>query len=83
MKILKFRFRDTVGQTFDMPKFANIIKCGDQCGHVTMWAMCNSAEMEQRRFRIFATGAEASGLYIGTVLINGGSHVWHIFEQPI
>jgi hypothetical protein len=51
---------------------------------VELWALDNGpAHEEVRSFRVFGTGQELpedSGVHVGSVIVPGGSMVWHLFE---
>lgn len=74
-----------------MPEGAEILHVRVQgaCEDVYVWALIDlKAPMSFRRFEVYGTGhpvkdiAEHSGgrKYIGTVMLQGGSLVYHIFD---
>lgn len=83
--IWKFPLDITGEQTVVIPKDAWFLSVGDQGGRLTLWAMVDpESEREERPIRIHGTGhpipnTEQLG-YIGTVQMNGGALVWHVFK---
>lgn len=70
-----------------IPKDSKILTVQAQFSQVTIWALINDteAEKEERKFQIIGTGKEGEighdlGDYIGTFQMNGGMHVFHVFE---
>ena len=70
--------------TLAMPVGAQILCVQAQHNIIQLWALCDaSAQKERRKFRVFCTGHQVPtdlGHYIGTVQINGGTFVFHVFE---
>jgi hypothetical protein len=71
-----------------MQKGAEIIHIAEQYGDICMWAIVDTdAEQEKRCFNIVETGHEIyndmgiNRKYIGSVHLDGGSFVFHIFER--
>ena len=64
-------------------KGAEVLHFGDQRGIPCLWFRINPyAETEERIFVIRGTGHPgALGTYIGTALFDGGSLVFHLFEE--
>ena len=71
-------------QKVDMPKGAQILSLQTQHNEPTIWALVDEhAENESRVFISVPTGARfdpEDGAYLGTVQMNGGSLVFHIYE---
>jgi len=86
MIIWKFPLEVTDWQIVKMPIGAKILDVQVQHGGICLWALCDeNAEKESRHFLIFGTGEgnlpDYPGEYIATVQKEGGSLIWHIFEQ--
>lgn len=80
MKIYKYPL-PSFDCIIEMPRNAKIKCAGNQNGNIVLWAMINELdEISKRRFKVFPTGADIEGEYIGTVLQVGGAFVWHVFE---
>jgi hypothetical protein len=81
--IWKFTLSMTESQVILMPEGAAILSVQAQHNRVCLWALVvPNKPREKRVFRIFATGQPYAeeGNYIGTVQIDDGSLVWHVFE---
>jgi hypothetical protein len=73
-------------QTVEMPYGAQILHVGVQRNQICIWAILESVKpmMVTRSFVIHGTGhpVDDTGLeHIGTVLMDDGALVWHIFER--
>jgi hypothetical protein len=69
----------------EIPVFAKILRVDLQFGEPCMWALVDTDEKpSKRRFMWCGTGHSADGVgaYVGTVLVSGGSFVFHLFEAP-
>ena len=83
-----FRYQISLGvdTLLSIPKGAKILRCADQYGKICLWSLVEiDKPLEPRRFRIYGTGWDIVQKtenieYIDTVLMAGGSLVWHIFE---
>jgi hypothetical protein len=67
----------------DMPKGARILKLALQKGKPTLWAMVDiNANTETRKFNLYLTGSPIvdEEEYIGSVLLDDGDFVLHLFE---
>lgn len=68
----------------NMPKGAQIISVGEQHNNVCFWAVVDpDAKMHERRFVVVGTGHDMPDLPLkplGSVLVDGGVWVWHLFE---
>lgn len=69
----------------NMPINSKILHVTEQRGIPTMWALVNPrAEKIKRKFRIAGTGhqikTEDTANFIGTIMLDGGSLMFHIFE---
>lgn len=82
--ILKFTLHGP-RQTVEMPEGAKILSLQTQHNEPQIWALCDEfAVKESRTFRAVPTGQafDDEGLtYIGTIQINGGMLVFHIYEE--
>lgn len=71
--------------TVEMPEGAQILSLQVQDNQPQIWALVDPSKPTVKRyFCAYPTGAafDATALtYIGTFLINGGTLVFHIFEQ--
>lgn len=69
---------------FNVPIGAEILSAHEQRGEVSLWMLVDpSAEREPRRFASFWTGAKIPDTpikFIGTVHLDGGATVFHVFE---
>ncbi len=69
----------------EVPCGAKILSVACQCDQICMWALVDpEAEKELRLFAVYGTGHKVPdnpGTFIGTVLMHGGSLVFHVFEE--
>lgn len=70
----------------EMPAGAKIVHVDTKDGRdINVWAMVNTSGVEEvkRKFLLLGTGVEIrDGLdFIGSVVLEGGGFVWHVFEQ--
>ena len=75
-----YHFRETV---IEIPKDAEILSIQNQSGVVTMWVLVDiDAVKIERKFDLFTTGSDvpSSSIFRGTVQLNQGSFVVHVFE---
>lgn len=68
-----------------MPEGARVLSVALQLSRPQIWAAVDDeAKAAPRRFRWVETGAPAGDLaraaFVGTVLLSGGSRVFHLFE---
>lgn len=87
-RIYKYPLRVTDTQYVGLPIGAKILKVANQNEELCLWAIVDVHEpkIQPRAIRIFGTGhvmpPRTNALtFIDTVLMSGGSLVWHIFEQ--
>lgn len=85
--IYKYKL-DPTWRKIDMPKCAKILHVGEQFNEVCIWAEVDTDNaMETRTFEVFGTGHQipydigASRNYVGTVMLDGGSLVFHVYER--
>jgi hypothetical protein len=73
--------------TLSMPVGSIILTVQEQEQRPCLWALVDpAAPHECRRFRTYGTGhpvADDPGEYIGTFQLNGGSLVFHLFEEQL
>jgi hypothetical protein len=69
----------------DMPDGAQVLTVQMQHGEPQLWALVDPvAPTVKRVFNIYGTGhsmGDRTGSYIGTFQMDGGSLVFHVFEQ--
>lgn len=71
--------------TVEIPVFAKILHLNMQHGEPCIWALVDSDEKPaKRRFMWRGTGHNADGVghYVGTIIVEGGQFVFHLFEAP-
>jgi len=72
-------------QEIELPMGAKILSVANQREQICVWAHVNPdvKETQTFQFKIFGTGhpceLPANAQFLGTVLIAGGSFIWHIF----
>ncbi len=85
--IWKYELRVADEQTVMMPKGARILSVAVQRGKPCLWAMVDDREEKRvaRTIQLHGTGLLAPGaendVFIGTVLLDGGWLVYHVFEK--
>jgi hypothetical protein len=71
--------------TVEIPDGAKILHVAQQGDHLCMWALVDPEQPKVKRyFSVYGTGFDMPddpGEFIGTALMNGGSLVFHIFEE--
>jgi hypothetical protein len=72
-------------ESIEMPAGAQILCVQAQGPRIQIWAVVDvdASRVENRRFEVYATGQviDIKNIsYIGTVQINGGLTVFHVFE---
>lgn len=86
---VKVVYKYMLGQVsaIKMPKGAQILTVKEQGDEIFLWALVDPlAESEQRNFVVFGTGheiydyAEDGMKYLGTVHLDSGRLVFHVFE---
>jgi len=86
MKIFKYPLAVVDRQTVEMPKGATILCCQIQLDKPCLWAAVDpDAPLEPRTILVVGTGRDtAFGLatteYIGTIQLNEGVFIFHVFE---
>jgi hypothetical protein len=87
-RILKYAAVERVddGQSYDieLPWAATILSLGVQHGVPTVWAGVPAAygDLRTKRYELVATGSRvpAGAEYHGTVIVDDGNEVWHLFS---
>ena len=86
--IWRFELKTTDNQTIEMPVNAEILTVQTQNEIPCIWAFVDPTETKENRFiEIFGTGHEISQdenvnrNYLGTYQLNGGSLIFHVFEN--
>lgn len=83
-KIFKYKIEDSHITSVEMPQCAEILCVKNQSGVICIWAIVEeNATYTKRYFECYATGMplpDAKRSYIGTVLLDDGLYVLHIFE---
>ena len=86
--IWKFELKTTDTQKLEMPVGAEILTVQAQNERPCLWALVDPTEKKETRlFDIFGTGhpihcdMSIGRRYIGTYQLNGGSLVFHVFEN--
>lgn len=70
----------------DLPKGAEILSVANQGNRIVLYALVDSEQpLEQRAIELILTGQEIVtpqylGRFVGTVLLDGGAFVVHVFE---
>lgn len=83
-QVWKYNINPDDYTSLEIPKDANVLSVGEQFGNVCIWVMVDpSKNKETRKFRLAGTGHPINELYlsfVGTVQLDGGSMVFHLFE---
>ncbi len=70
--------------TVSMPAGAVVLSAAAQNGDICIWALVDrDAERNDRKFTVHGTGwvlPDEPGKFIGTVLLDDGALVFHVFE---
>ena len=87
-RIYKYLLQFTEIQEIEMPKGAQVIHVGVQANSICLWAIVDTAHPAERRsFAILATGHHNfdPGIvhHLGSVIMNEGALVWHVFESHV
>lgn len=84
--IWKFAIEVEDLQAITIPKAAEILSVQVQNGQICIWAIVNpSSPTVERVIRMAGTGHDLTnrpplGKFIGTVQINGGQFIFHVFD---
>lgn len=83
--IHKYILEMTDEQVIALPMEARILSIQEQKNHLCLWAMVDpELGKTSHIIEIFGTGQAMGGAdrsYLGTVKMNDGSFVWHVFER--
>jgi hypothetical protein len=85
--IYKYPLAPADRQTVELPKGARMLSVGDQGGSVFLWALVNpELPTTNRKIRCIGTGHPIAKIdpdirFLGTVMLLGGSLVFHFFEE--
>lgn len=86
--IFKYTIPLTQGYLTKLPKGAEFLKVEWQHDSIQAWFLVDRDydinEREARMFYVFGTGFDIPKFekkYLGTVLVDSGSLVWHVFEK--
>ena len=86
LEVWKFELPAFTGMPtqIDMPKNAEILHVDEQRGGPFIWALVDvDAPLVNRSFAVFGTGqivAENPMRHLGTVKLNNGNFILHVFE---
>lgn len=84
MKIFKYHINIPGSDIIEMPEGSEILYVGNQYNSVFLWAKVDSTrKLTKRKFIVCNTGDDLPAntkKFLGTVLLNEGSYVLHIFE---
>jgi len=85
--IWKFTLELTEEQDIDMPLGSSILSVGLQFERIQLWVMVDDATVvkKRRKIAIVGTGHKMdfrtyAGKFIGTVVTDSGTLVWHVFD---
>lgn len=86
MTIYKYPIQITDVQKVKLPIEAQILTAQMQGDALCIWAIVDEAatDTEERTIEVFGTGhpmGQVFRQYIGTVQMQGGALVWHVFER--
>lgn len=83
-----YKYEILPGQSIPLPKGAAILSVGAQGDNMFLWAMIDPHEdvvSQVRCIEVYGTGhnipEQDSLVFIGTVMMRGGSLVFHVFER--
>ena len=87
MTIYKYQIQITDVQMVKLPINAAILTAQMQGDQLCLWAKIEetNTDTEDRMIEVFGTGHPMTShlrRYIGTVQMDGGSLIWHVFERP-
>lgn len=85
--IYKYPFLLADEVDLQLPKGARILHVAQQpmaSGDLQLWAHVDRRQsLVTRKLRVYGTGFDMpgdAGKYVGTVLVNGGALVWHVYD---
>lgn len=75
---------ETPRQTFDMPRYADVLHVGVQAGLIVLWAeVVPDREVESRTFEAVNTGVPlpvTSREHVGSTVSEENGIMWHVYE---
>lgn len=82
MRIFKYKL-GVGGQSIFMPKGAKILSVANQRGEAVLWAECEGNEDVPHLIECRLTGFNhaSGGAFVGTVLLEDGDFVMHVFDM--
>lgn len=84
-QIHKYDIVPVSGNCIPMPDNATILSIQAQRDNICIWALVDvTAPFVMRKFDVFGTGFtidDTARKYLGTVLVQNGDFVWHVFER--
>lgn len=85
--IYKYDLGESVEVTIMLPPDAKVLSVGNQNNRMVMWVQLNTLEtVVDRTFYVLGTGWKMDHIdfsktqFIGTILLDGGSLAYHVFE---
>jgi|CZCB01.1.fsa_nt_gi hypothetical protein len=87
MKVLKYPLEITDSQVIKLPQYATLLTVKNQRERLVLYAIVEEAPVATVPVTIHIVGtghsfAADERIYLGTVLMHGGSLVWHVFVEP-
>lgn len=86
-RVFKYDLNGIGKQHILMPSGADILSCHAQGDEIKIWALVNENNATlYREFLVAESGryidepSELLGVFIGTVLLHGGTYVLHVFD---
>ena len=89
MEIFKYHLEIADTCKTKMPMGAEVLHVAEQNGELCVWALVNPENtLQEQLFRIFGTGHRIPDdeyflKHVGTVLMENGKLVWHVFQYKI
>jgi hypothetical protein len=85
-KIYKYELQPEI--EIDLPTNSEVLSVANQNEDIFMWvAVTENKAIKKRKFVVFPTGkifdSERKLKFIGTVLLNNGNFVFHVFEEIV
>ncbi len=85
-RIFKYPLDLTSFQTVQLPVGSKIISVGNQCNKLRMWVEVDPEQRDTQTRKIVVVGTghtlpDVELRFIGTVPINEGTFIWHIYEN--
>lgn len=86
--VFKYTLAITDHQEITLPKGAQPLSVGIQNGHLMLWCLVDDqADLAMPRdVYVHGTGHKVDDIplqYLGTVMLNGGALVFHVFIDPV